>query len=150
MYITPCIGNPYNGTYYWVDDHRTIPIMEVIGADRPDRTYEDPGEHLMENHWKIWCNCSPGSLLTKWVSLKIIEHSNHWKMIYENRIPDSELTWLVMCQRWECIWDLLFKRDSIIFYLYFFFHQNSPWKNISFCKTASTGVITLPPQTMHH
>ena len=39
--IPPLIGNPYNGyitPYYWVDEF--IPYyMEIMGVDRPDRTY---------------------------------------------------------------------------------------------------------------
>ena len=41
MVIQPLIGNPYNGyinPYYWVDEF--IPYyMEIMGVDRPDRTY---------------------------------------------------------------------------------------------------------------
>ncbi len=41
MVIPPLIGNPYNGyinPYYWVDEF--IPYyMEIMGVDRPDRTF---------------------------------------------------------------------------------------------------------------
>ena len=39
--IPPLIGNPYNGYInpYWVDEF--IPYyMEIMGVDRPDRTYK--------------------------------------------------------------------------------------------------------------
>ena len=40
--LPPLIGNPYNGyinPYYWVDEF--IPYyMEIMGVDRPDRTYD--------------------------------------------------------------------------------------------------------------
>ena len=41
MVIQPLIGNPYNGyinPYYWVDD-RPLLYLEIMGVDRPDRTY---------------------------------------------------------------------------------------------------------------
>ena len=37
------IGNPYNGyinPYYWVDDF-ILYYMEIMGVDRPDRTYNN-------------------------------------------------------------------------------------------------------------
>ena len=53
MVIQPLIGNPYNGyinPYYWVD----FPIpyyMEIMGVDRPDRTYNK--QHVFPSHL-VW------------------------------------------------------------------------------------------------
>ena len=45
----------YRGPYYWVDDHPSPINMEIMGVDRPDRTYVQWLSFALRTLVKVGC-----------------------------------------------------------------------------------------------